>query len=300
MIVAGVWTGAGFSNLKNCLIRIQKFWNRSGVGDWKSDCGNLWYIVPCLAPGALGMLAPVPILKRCDTGTNFSIVTGANLKKQWHWCRSKNLHRCQFWKRVGKRMRQKKNKWFYIGGSGLDRTDDFQKFCGSGLDRIQIYWIRTGLGLKNFTVRSYLISPSKNHPVRNYSIYSCYKRNLFKNPKSCLIIPIFEYICLKLGERRTHTFLSCFRRFRTLRCWFTVVQIQLFRRRSFTDHLRRNRFARQLVVCGIYFQNDEEMCRLFLETWNFRKFPSTANIQPKCCCRTTQHHLWWPPMKYPV
>jgi len=43
-------------------------------------------------------------------------------------------------------------EWFYIGGSGLDLTDDFQKFCGSGLDRIQFYQIRTGLGLKNFTV----------------------------------------------------------------------------------------------------------------------------------------------------
>jgi len=41
-------------------------------------------------------------------------------------------------------MRQNKNTWFYIGGSGLDRTDDFQKFLdqdwigfnfiGSGLD----------------------------------------------------------------------------------------------------------------------------------------------------------------------
>jgi len=34
--------------------------------------------------------------------------------------------------------------------------DDFQKFCRSGLDRIQFYRIRTGLGLKNFTVRSSL------------------------------------------------------------------------------------------------------------------------------------------------
>jgi len=41
-----------------------------------------------------------------------------------------------------------------MGGSGLDRTDVFQKFCVSGLDRIQFYQIRTGLGLKNFTVRS--------------------------------------------------------------------------------------------------------------------------------------------------
>jgi len=43
-----------------------------------------------------------------------------------------------------------------MGGSGLDRTDDFQTFHGSGLDRIQFYRIRTGLGLKNFTVRSSL------------------------------------------------------------------------------------------------------------------------------------------------
>jgi len=43
-----------------------------------------------------------------------------------------------------------------MGGSGLDRTDDFQNICGSGLDRIQFSRIRTGLGLKNFTVRSSL------------------------------------------------------------------------------------------------------------------------------------------------
>jgi len=54
-------------------------------------------------------------------------------------------------------MRQNKNTWFYIGRSGLDWTDDFQRFCGSGLDRIQFYQIRTGLGLKNFTVRSSLL-----------------------------------------------------------------------------------------------------------------------------------------------
>ena len=43
-----------------------------------------------------------------------------------------------------------------MGGSGLDRTHDFQKFCGSGLDRIQFCRIRTGLGLKNYAVRSSL------------------------------------------------------------------------------------------------------------------------------------------------
>jgi len=40
-----------------------------------------------------------------------------------------------------------------MGGSGLDRTDDFQKFRRSGLDRIQLLRIKIGLGLKNFTVR---------------------------------------------------------------------------------------------------------------------------------------------------
>jgi len=43
-----------------------------------------------------------------------------------------------------------------MGGSGLDRTVDFQKFCRSGLDRIQFLGIRIGLGLKNFTVCSSL------------------------------------------------------------------------------------------------------------------------------------------------
>ena len=55
-------------------------------------------------------------------------------------------------------MRQNNDRptWFYTGGSALDRTDDFQKFFGSGLDRIQFFWI-IGLGLKNFTVRSSLL-----------------------------------------------------------------------------------------------------------------------------------------------
>jgi len=48
-----------------------------------------------------------------------------------------------------------------MGGSGLDRTDDFQKFCGSGLDRIQFHRIKTGLGMKNFTVRSSLLECSR-------------------------------------------------------------------------------------------------------------------------------------------
>jgi len=49
-----------------------------------------------------------------------------------------------------------------MGGSGLDQTDDFQKFCGSGLDRIQLLRIRIGLGLKNLTVRSSLVRTSQN------------------------------------------------------------------------------------------------------------------------------------------
>jgi len=52
---------------------------------------------------------------------------------------------------------QNKNAWFNLGRSGLDWTGYFQKFCRSGLDRIQFDRIRTGLGLKNFTVRSSLL-----------------------------------------------------------------------------------------------------------------------------------------------
>jgi len=51
-------------------------------------------------------------------------------------------------------MGQNKNKWVYIGRSGLDHTSNFQKFCGSGRDRIQFYRIRTWLGMKSFTIRS--------------------------------------------------------------------------------------------------------------------------------------------------
>jgi len=39
-----------------------------------------------------------------------------------------------------------------------DWTGDFQKFCRPGLDRIQFYRIRIGLGLKNFTVRPSLMT----------------------------------------------------------------------------------------------------------------------------------------------
>jgi len=40
-------------------------------------------------------------------------------------------------------MRQNKNKLFYISGSGLDRTSDFQKICGQ--DWIGFNFIGSGL-----------------------------------------------------------------------------------------------------------------------------------------------------------
>jgi len=49
-----------------------------------------------------------------------------------------------------------------MGGSGRDRTDDSQKLCRSGLDRIQFLRIRIGLGLKNFTVHSSLMSTDQD------------------------------------------------------------------------------------------------------------------------------------------
>ena len=61
------------------------------------------------------------------------------------------------------------NTWFCMGGSGLDRTGDFQKMCGSGLDRIQFLQIRTALGLKNFPVRSSL-SHSRNSPWARFIV----------------------------------------------------------------------------------------------------------------------------------
>ena len=66
---------------------------------------------------------------------------------------------------------------------------------------------------------------------------------------------------LKLGERRTHTLLSCFRRFRTWRCWPTVVHNSTVS--SHIVYLCRNRYARrQLVLCRVYFQYGEDTCRL--------------------------------------
>ena len=53
MTVAGVWTGVGFSNLKNSWSRIQKFWNWSGVGVWKSDSGHLWLELVFFSTSAL-------------------------------------------------------------------------------------------------------------------------------------------------------------------------------------------------------------------------------------------------------
>jgi len=44
-----------------------------------------------------------------------------------------------------------------LGRIKPNRIDDFQKFCGSGLNRFQFYRFRTGLRLKNFTVRSSLV-----------------------------------------------------------------------------------------------------------------------------------------------
>ena len=95
-------------------------------------------------------------------------------------------------------MRQNKSTWFYTGGSGLDRTDDFQKYCGSGLDRIQSFWIRIGLGLKNFRVHASLLGTPCCAVNSNIII---------SNPK--LSIPRFQlddiqklYVCFKLSRNQ--------------------------------------------------------------------------------------------------
>jgi len=68
-------------------------------------------------------------------------------------------------------MGQNRNTWFYLGGSRLNRTDDFQKFSGSGLDQIQFFMIRIGLGLKNFTVCSSL--PPSTIRVKRRCLTDC-------------------------------------------------------------------------------------------------------------------------------
>jgi len=62
-----------------------------------------------------------------------------------------------------------KKNIFYIGESGLDRPDIFQKFRVLGLDQIQFYRIRTGLGLKNFRVPSSLGCGRVQSPVTEFS-----------------------------------------------------------------------------------------------------------------------------------
>jgi len=53
-------------------------------------------------------------------------------------------------------MRQNK-KNVVLHGKVRTGLDDFENFCGSGLDRIQFFRIRIGLGLEMFTVRSSLL-----------------------------------------------------------------------------------------------------------------------------------------------
>ena len=101
-------------------------------------------------------------------------------------------------------MRQNENTWFYIGGSGLDRTDEFQKFCGSGLVWIQFYRIRTGLGLKNFTVRSSLLGTLTSLPAAAYchSLAANTTLGLYRD-----LIPryFWRWFSLRLGRTQKKT-----------------------------------------------------------------------------------------------
>jgi len=103
-------------------------------------------------------------------------------------------------------MRQKKTERFYVGGTRLDRTDGFQKFYGSGLDRIQFHWIRTGLGLKNFTVRSSLqgtfcacymvIDSFQKRFLMNMQLRQCFSRAKPFRLKKSQILPDFVWLFL--------------------------------------------------------------------------------------------------------
>jgi len=67
-------------------------------------------------------------------------------------------------------MRQ--NTLLYIGGSGLYRTDDFQKFCGPGLDRIQFLQTRIGLRLKICQSAHLWLAASCLHQVSGSQTFS--------------------------------------------------------------------------------------------------------------------------------
>ena len=45
-LVTGAWTGLWFLNMMTFQTQIQNFWNRSGVGSWKSDSGHLCLSAP--------------------------------------------------------------------------------------------------------------------------------------------------------------------------------------------------------------------------------------------------------------
>jgi len=63
-----------------------------------------------------------------------------------------------------------------MGRSGLDRTADFQKFCGSGLDRIQFFLISIGLRTEKFhspLISDAYMKKSKNEPNVNPLSFSC-------------------------------------------------------------------------------------------------------------------------------
>ena len=138
------------------------------------------------------------------------------------WLKAKQLQWCFCL------MKQNKNSLFYIGGSGLDRTDDFQIFCGSGLYRIQFYRIRIGLGLRNFTVCSSLM----------LTVQICSIRLLFSKSKSfkkfnngVIFILVMYKICkyclskASLGALKVLCFYHVFGFFRYCLAFFKAVSV---------------------------------------------------------------------------
>jgi len=92
MILAGVWTGVGFWNLKNGRIRtrIQKFWNTSGVGVWKSDSGHLGLMCMTVYPGSVYLCGQLPSGR--DHATTREMATFF-----WKYLTLKNAMRLKAW-----------------------------------------------------------------------------------------------------------------------------------------------------------------------------------------------------------
>jgi len=112
-------------------------------------------------------------------------------------------------------MRQNKNRptWFCIGGSGLDQTDEFQKFCGQ--DWIEFNFCRSALDSdwKNSHSAHFWWTPEMiGLCFFCYPILSCLRKMITVSDPN----PVFIEIILSVSKNypnkyydANHAYLSC-------------------------------------------------------------------------------------------